>query len=164
MKTWKIKPYKNEPDYVTVKLYSTIKCMRRGYRRSEAWLTKKSRVDLRGYGEIACFRGFLRQAFRDGKWVVVPEWGTVYLNRERLSAGVVAHELAHAAFSCPIVKRIKDHSPQNYMASMREETFCEVVQLMCDEFWKAYNEEKNALQVKKSKGRIQRKVSTRPQI
>lgn len=62
----------------------------------------------------------------------------VYLNRNDLSIGVAAHEFTHAAFAILSRRRIKSIHCNIEEAADNEETFCDVVEKLTDQFYKRF--------------------------
>jgi hypothetical protein len=63
-------------------------------------------------------------------------WGDVFFSRQRLSAGLVAHEITHAAISLAESARWNIGTfAGGTAASLHEENFCEAIESLVDQFF-----------------------------
>lgn len=76
-----------------------------------------------------------RYRLHAGRWHLVKECGAILFHQGFLGAGVVAHELAHAAF------RLAGSRPGrrvDFRSIQREEAYCRRLGKLVSKFWRAY--------------------------
>ena len=142
--------------------------MSAGIRREESKICT-GRADLKNLRFAAAFRGYDRYKRTGGKWIKMPVVGTAYFSEQDLGAGIVAHEMLHAALQFPnalknIGKRRGKFAGGKF-ASDAEENLCYLVGELVRSFWETfYKGTEDAVQSKKSKRRISGKITARSKV
>lgn len=127
--TFRVQPYHDAPDFLLVYVFSTLAEMRAAMR------------DWTGYchpGQLACC---VSCTGKDPNLV-----GLLFFSSEQLGAGLVAHEMAHAAFraieragrTVTHVLSVDAEYGAKFTTDPSEEAFCHVLEHLVANFWREY--------------------------
>lgn len=129
--------------YFEVRIYATKRGMQRAIRQSDRWLGITSEW---AQAEAVC-RSFKHQRFVRGRWRTGPPCGVLFLHRGRLGAGIVAHEIAHAAVQYARRVRLSGRRVWRSVGgdeAQPNERFARITGDLNAQFWQHYYQQRRA--------------------
>lgn len=93
MRQFKLFPEQGQPLYFEVRIYETRRRMLRALRRNDDFVGRRGDWS----GSLAVCRSFETLKLEGRRWRATPRIGVIFFMRRHLGAGLVSHEMAHAA-------------------------------------------------------------------
>jgi hypothetical protein len=137
MITFRVCPARRGRLFFDVRIYPDEQRMRRALRRQDRWLG--TRRDW-SRSEAVC-TSFETQIQLRGRWTRTPRLGVLFFHRRSLGAGLVAHEMTHAAVvwarRVGVSGRRVWHQRGDWEGGANER-FADAVGNLCAHFWVAF--------------------------
>jgi len=137
MRRFRVRPTRAGTLYFDVRIYDDRRKMLRALARNDHKLGV--RVDWSATDAVC--RSFQFQRFRGRRWRSLPILGVLFFNRQVLGAGIVAHEMAHAAVQWARRVGLSGHRVWNRRGTtewVENERFAFAVGNLCAQFWTEY--------------------------